>query len=250
MRQTQSDATLNLWVLSTNKPYHIIAIIWVVFGCLFIVLGIQSFFTFHYAPIFLLFHFMYVLLSTGCGVFFIIGAVFLVYDSKSIHNDPFPEGSSCKLHPDQLAYDWCALCGTLTCPEELVRIQQKFWGISPGMYGFDGVACQGCAQRRVKRFVMVITALLLLVFPPLIFSSISLIMGGPVYLAGALLFTFGVAFLGLVCLFGWLFWKVWCLVTTPLSQQPKRMIRITTRLAKRGTVNGKTVFKKQNKSSR
>jgi len=186
----------------------------------------------------------------GCGVFFIIGAVFLIYDSQSIHNDPFPEGSSCKLHPDQLAYDWCALCGTLTCPEELVRIQQKFAGISPGMFGFDGVACQDCAQRRVKRFVMVLTALLLVVFPPLILNGIRLILGGPVYLAGALLFTFGAVFFGLFCLFGWLFWKVWCLVTIPLSQQPERMIPITARLAKRETIDGKTVFKKQHYSSK
>ncbi|MDO8125259.1 MAG: hypothetical protein Q6364_12890 [Candidatus Hermodarchaeota archaeon] len=244
MRETQSADTLKLWILSINKPHHILAIIWVVFGCLFIVIGIQPFFFFPSFPIFLHLDLLPLLFVAGVGVFFILSAGFLVYDSQSIHNDPFPEGSSCKLHPDKPAYDWCALCGTLTCPEELVRIQQKFWGTSPGMFGFDGVACQDCAQRRVKRFFMIFIPLLLLVFPLLIISGVNLIILGPVHLVGVLVFTFSVVVFGLVCLFGWLFWKVWRIVTTPLSQQPERTIPITARLVKRGTVDGKTVFKK------
>lgn len=244
MRETKGDDTLSLWVLSTNKPYHILAIFWVVMGCLFIVQGIQSFFTFHYVPIFPLLDLMYLLFTNGSGVLFIIGAVFLVYDSQSIHNSPFPEASSCERHPDQLAYDWCAICGTLTCPQELARIQQKVWGISPGMFGFDGVACQECAQRRVKRFVTVFITLLFLALPLLILTGIRLIIGGPDHLARILGFTFGVIYLGLFCLIGWLWWKIWCIVTTPLAQQPKQMIPITARLAKRGIVDGKMVFKK------
>jgi len=234
MRESQDDNALNLWVSSTNKPYHILAIFWIVLGCLFIVLGIQSFFTFHYVPIFPLLDLMYLLFTTGCGVFFIIGAVFLFYDSQSIHNDPFPEASSCEHHPDQLAYDWCAICGTLACPQELARIQQKVWGISPSMFGFDGVACQDCAQRRVKRFAIVSITLLFLALPLLIFAGIRLIMLGPVPIA--LGFTLGAVYLGLVCLIGWLMWKVWQIVTTPLAQQPELMITIKTRLARRETV--------------
>lgn len=171
--------------------------------------------------------------SVGSGIYCIIGAAFLIYDSQSIHNDPFPEGSLCKFNPDQLAYDSCALCGTLSCPHELVRIQQKFWGISPGMFGFDGVACQYCAQRRVKRFYVINTALLVLVFPLLIFSGLNLIMLGPAYLIGPLAFTHGVVVFGLISLIGWLWLKIWHIVNTPLSQQPERMIPITYRRAKR-----------------
>ncbi|MFX1565855.1 MAG: hypothetical protein ACFFCH_07690 [Promethearchaeota archaeon] len=234
MRETQSANALNLWVSSTNKPYRVLVIFWIVMGCLFIVLGIQSVFTFHYVPIFPLLDLMYLLFTTGFGIFFIIGAVFLVYDSKSIHNDPFPEASSCEHYPDQLAYDWCAICGTLACPQELVRIQQKVWGISPGMFGYDGVACQNCAQRRVKRFVMFFTSLLVLGFLLLIPISIRLIMLGPVPIA--LGFTLEVIYLGLVCLVGWLLWKLWQIVTTPLAQQPELMIPLKTRLAIRETV--------------
>ena len=88
MRETQSDDTLKLWVLSTNKPSHILAIFWVVMGLYFIVFGIIVSFILPYVPIFpppdLILRFF----STGFGVYFISGAVFLFYDSQSIHNDP------------------------------------------------------------------------------------------------------------------------------------------------------------------
>jgi len=41
---------------------------------------------------------------------------------------------------------------------------------------------------------------------------------------------------GLVCLIGWLWWRVWQIVTTPLAQQPELMIPVNTRLARRETV--------------
>jgi hypothetical protein len=195
-------------------------------------IGIQYFFFF---PILHL-ELLPLLFLAGFGVYFIISAVFLFYDSQSIHNDPFPEDSSCKLHSDQPAYDWCAICGTLTCPQELVRIKQKFWGISPGMFGFDGVSCLDCAQRRVKRYFMISAIVFLLAFPLLIFMGISLILGGLVHLTGAFGFIFGIVVFGLVCLIGWLWWKIWQVVTTPLAQQPELMIPIKTRLARRETV--------------
>ncbi len=234
MRETLNDKEQRLLVLSTNKPYRILAIFWSVMGCVVIALGIQSFFTFHYVPIFPLLDLMYLLFTTACGVFFIISAVFLIYDSQSIHNDPFPEASSCERHPDQLAYDWCAICGTLACPQELVCIQHKVWGISPGMFGFYGVACQNCAQRRVKRFVMFFISLLFLGFLLLIPSSIRFIMLGPVPLA--LGFMLGAVYVGLVCLVGCFLWKLWQIVTTPLAQQPQLMSPIKSRLARRETV--------------
>ncbi len=203
-------------------------------GCVIIFLGIQSFFTFHYVPIFPLLDLMYLLYTTGCGVFIIISAVFLIYESQSIHNDPFPEASSCERHPDQLAYDWCAICGAVACPQELVRIQHKVWGISPGMFGFDGVACQDCARRRAKRFTIFLITLLLLVFPFLIPINIRLIMLGPVSIAIGV--TLEVVYLGLVCLVGWFFWKVWQIVTTPIAQQPELIIPVKSRLATRETV--------------
>ncbi len=201
-------------------------------GGLFIMTGTQFFF-FLPSPMFMHLELLPLFSLVGFGIFYIIGAAFLFYDSKSIHKDPFPKGSSCKFDPDQLAYDSCALCGTLTCPKQLVRIQQKFGCISPGMFGFDGVACQYCAQSRVKRFYVIFTALLVLVFPLLIFSGLSLIMLGPAQLIGPLAFTFEVFVFGLVCLIGWLWLKVWHIVTTPLSQQPERMIPITDRLVKK-----------------
>lgn len=236
MRETRSNGTPTLWVLSTNKPYQILAIMWIILGFLFIIIGIQFFFL---IPSFLIFPYLAFtssLFIIGAGIYFVIGAILLLYDSQSIHNDPFPEDSSCKMHSDQPAYDWCAICGTLACPQELVRIQQKFWGISPGMFGFDGVACHDCAQRRVKRYFMVSIILLVPAFSLFIFLGISLIMGGPVYLAAGLGLTFGIIAFGVVCLTAWLWWKVWQIVTTPLFQQPKLMIPIKSRLARRETI--------------
>ena len=236
MRETQSDDTLKLLVLSTNKPYRILAIMWIMFGFLFIIIGIQFF---SLIPSFLIFPYLAfasILFIIGAGIYFVIGAILLLYDSQSIHNDPFPEDSSCKMHSDQPAYDWCAICGTLTCPQELIRIQQKFWGISPGMFGFDGVACQDCAQRRVKRSSMISIILLVPAFSLFILLSISLIMAGPIYLAVGVGFTFGTIVFGVVCLTIWLWRKVWQIVTTPLSQQPKLMIPIKSRHARRETI--------------
>jgi hypothetical protein len=236
MRETRSDGTPTLWVLSTNKPYRILAIMWIIMGFVYVIIGIQYFFL---IPSFLLFPYLTFtssLIIIGFGLYFVIGAILQLYDSQSIHNDPFPEDSSCKMHSDQPAYDWCAICGVLSCPQELVRIQQKFWGISLSMFGFDGVACQDCAQRRVKRYYMISIILILPTFLLLIFLSVSLIMAGPVYLAAILGFIFGIFVFGLVCLTAWLWWKVWQIVTTPLAQQPKLMIPIKTRLARRETV--------------
>ncbi len=236
MRETRSEDTPTVWVLSTNKPYQILAIMWIIIGFLFTIIGIQNFFlipSYLILPYLAFTSFFFVI---GFGIYFVIGAILLLYDSQSIHNDPFPEDSSCKMHPDQPAYDWCAICGALSCPQELVRIQQKFWGISPGMFGFDGVACQHCAQRRVKRYYMISIILFIPAFSFLIFLSISLIMAGPVYLTAVLGFIFGIVIFGLVCLTAWLWWKIWQIATTPLAQQPKLMIPIKTRFLRRETV--------------
>ncbi len=231
MRETRSDEAQRLWVFSTNKPYQILAITWIILGCLFTIMGIQYFLL---IPTFLLFPYLDFTVSLfiiGFGMFFVIVAIFLFYDSQSIHNDPFPEDSPCKMHSDQPAYDWCAICGALSCPQELVRIKQSIWGISLGMFGFDGVACQNCAQRRVKRYYMITIVLFL---PALSFFSllgIILIMAGPIYLAAVLGFIFGIVVFGLVCLIAYLWWKIWQIATTPLAQQPELMIPIKSRLA-------------------
>jgi hypothetical protein len=236
MRETLNDEAQRLWVLSTNKPYQILAITWIILGFLFTIIGIQYFLL---IPTFLVLPYLAFtssLFIIGFGIFFIIVAIFLLYDSQSIHNDPFPEDSPSKMHSDQPAYDWCAICGILSCPQELVRIQQKFWGISPGMFGFDGVACQDCAQRRVKRYFMISIILLLPAFSLFIFLGVSLIIAGPIYLAAVLGFIFGIVVFGLVYLTAWLWRKEWQIVTTPLAQQPELMIPVNTRLARRETV--------------
>lgn len=236
MRETLGGDTQKLWVSSTNKPYQILAIMWIILGSIFTIVGIQYFLL---IPSFLLLQYLAFtssLFIIGFGIFFVIVAIFLLYDPQSIHNDPFPEDSPCKMHSDQPAYDWCDICGAISCPQELVRIKQSIWGISLGMFGFDGVACQNCAQRRVKRYYMITIVLFLPALSFFCLLSISLILAGPIYFAAVLGFILGIVVFGLVCLIAWLWWKLWQIATTPLAQQPQLMIPIKSRLARNETV--------------
>lgn len=233
LRETLNDDTEKFWVLSTNTPHHIPMISWGILGCLLIFTGLHNYFIGPNFPVFLYSALTTVHLTVGIGGFFIIYAIFLFYDSKSIHNTPFPKTSTCMNHPHEPAYDWCALCGILACPQDLVRIKQKFAGISPGMFGFDGVACQNCAQRRVKRFFLVFVSLLFLIFSLMLVNVVNLIMLGPFSLTGICLLSFIGTIIGLGSLFGWLYWKIWLMVNTPLSEHDELIISITSRLAEK-----------------
>ena len=177
------------------------------------------------------------------AIYFVAGGVFLYHDSRTIHKDPFPDGSTCREHPSQPVYDCCAICGALKCTQDLVRIRQS-WGFSPGMFGFDGVACQHCARRRVKRTLASIVALSLVILPLLavIFAATSAFL--PANLAAVLLITVGAIVLALLPFVAWSWRKMWRVVTTPLSTQPLLTTPTAQRLAEKAMVGDSVRFKR------
>lgn len=183
-------------------------------------------------------------IALGVYILFLTGIVY--HDSRSIYRDPFPEGSVCSCQSERLAYDWCAICGRLACPDELIRVQQSLTS-SFGVFGFDGVACQECAQRRVRRYAMVSIAVSVVIFPlaviPL-WSILQIIPQSFAIIVGIVLVTI----FSIIALFGERNWqRLFRKVRTPLSQQPELMISIKERLAERGIVGKEAVFRKISK---
>jgi hypothetical protein len=232
MRETNSD-TPKHWISSTNRPYTLLAAVWITLGLIFIGMVIMDYASRFFHQISLSYFYTIHLLFVAIGIFYIISASLLFYDSRTIHRNSFPEGSKCQIHPDQYAYDWCAICGKLYCPQDLVRIQQKTWGFSPGMFGFDGVACQNCAKHRVKHFSIIFVILFSTLIPFLVLNYLWLRMMLPIQLIGVNDFIFGAIIIGFLCILFWLLRKLWHLVTTPLTENPVQMKTIEERLTER-----------------
>jgi hypothetical protein len=148
-----------LWVLSTNKSYQTMITLGVLLVILAFINGLLRWVLgWIFPPFFELVYYWISVFWIGLGVYFLFLTVFLYRESKTIHRDPFPDGSICSCQSERLVYDWCAICARLACPEKLIRIQQSLTS-SYGMFGFDGVACQDCVQRRVKRYAILSIAL-------------------------------------------------------------------------------------------
>ncbi len=176
------------------------------------------------------------------GVYFLFLTGVVYHDSRSIYRDPFPEGSVCSCQSDRLAYDRCAICGCLACPDELIRVQQSFTS-SFGIFGFDGVSCQECAQRRVKRYAIVSLAVFVVIFPLALIPLWSVLQIILLNLAIIVGFVLVIIFI-IIALFGVRNWqRLFRKVRTPLSQQPELMISIKERLAERGMVGKEAVFR-------
>ncbi|MFX1563350.1 MAG: hypothetical protein ACFFDP_08590 [Promethearchaeota archaeon] len=221
MRDTNSD-TPKHWITSTNRPYQLLAAVWITLGILFIAMVTIDFVSRFFHQIFSSYFYTLHLVFVAMGIFCIINASLLFYDSRTIHKNPFPEESQCQKHPEQQAYDRCAICGKLYCPKDLVRIQQKTWGFSPGMFGFDGVACQKCAQNRVKQF-SVISIIFLTIIPLLFFINICLTTTLPIQFTGIFIPIFGAAIIILDCIYFCFLEKLWRLIKTPLTKNPEQM---------------------------
>lgn len=237
-----------LWVLSTNKPSQTM----ITLGVLIVILAffsgllnwVMSWLFGWMLPIF--FELIYSWISwfwIAFGIYYLFQTVFLYHESRTIHYDPFPDGSVCSFQPDRLAYDRCALCGCLACPDELIRIQQSL--TSPfGMFGFDGVACQECAQRRAKRTPIVSLVVSAILFPLALIPLVSIMQIIPSNL-GTIVVTVLVIILSIIVVFGvWNWQRFFRKVSTSLSEQPERMISIKERLAEKGIIGQETVFRK------
>jgi len=236
-----------LWVLSTNKPYQTMILLGVLLVILAFINGLlRWFFGWIFPPFYLLIYTWMSWFWITLGVYFLFLTGFVYHDSRSIYRHPFPEGSVCSCQSEQQAYDWCAICGCLACPDELIRIQQSF--TSPfGMFGFDGVACQECAQRRVRRYAIVSQTVFVVIFPLVViplWGVLQIILLSLAMIVGIVL----VIIFSIIALFGVRNWqRLFRKVRTPLSQQPELMISIKERLAEKGMVGKEVVFRKISK---
>ncbi len=233
-----------LWVLSTNKPYQTTITLGVVLVILSFINGLLGWVM---GWVFLLtFDLIYYWISVFwivLGVYFLFLTLFLYRESKTIHRDPFPEGSICSCQFERVVYDWCAICGCLACSDELIRIQQSLTS-SYGMFGFDGVACQDCAQRRVKRYAILSIALFPIFFPLALIPLVSSLQVMPPSLTIIIVIVL-VSIISIIATFGvWNWQRLLRKVITPLSQQPELMIPTKERLAEKGMVGKETVFRK------
>ncbi len=237
-----------LWVLSTNKPYQTMITLGVVLVILALINGLLRlvlswFLGWIIPPFFELIYYWISVFWIVLGVYFLFFTGFLYHESRRIHRDPFPEESICSSQSERLAYDWCAICGRLACPDELIRIQQSLTS-SYGMFSFDGVACHDCAQRRVKRYAILSPALFAIFFPLALIPLVSLLQMMPPSFS-IIVWTVLVVILSIIAIFGvWNWRRLFRKVITPLSQQPDLMISIKERLAEKGMVGNKAVFRK------
>jgi hypothetical protein len=245
MRESHRDSVHGRWVLSTNRPYRLVGSLWLLNGTIFTVdatllFGLYFGFPASFLP--WIWEILALLLTVE-AIYAFAGGGFLRHDSRTIHKDPFPEGSTCSEHPSQLAYDWCAICGALKCTQDLVRIRQSL-RFSPGMFGFDGVACQRCAQRRVKRLRAVVAGLQFVTLPLVaaIVALMSLFLPAP--LSVVLLIILAAIILTLLPLGVWAWRRGWRTVTTPLSTQPLLVTPTAQRLAEKATVGDSVRFKR------
>lgn len=245
VRESQPNHAHGQWILSTNRPYRFLGSLWLLVAVLLTVDGILFYGVYLWFPasFFGLTPGALVFLLPGWGIYYFAGGAFLHHDSRTIHKDPFPEGSPCNSHPNQMAYDWCAICGALKCAPDLVRIRQSR-RLSPGMFGFDGVACQRCAQRRVKRFLAIATGLQLASLPLVVGIAAAAMMFLPSQLAAIFLVIVGAIYFTLLPLAFWYWRKGWRTVTTPLSEQPLLMTPTAERLVEKGVVGDRTAFKR------
>jgi hypothetical protein len=240
----QRDDVPDRWVLSTNRPYRLLGSLWLSNGVLFTVDAILLYSLYVWVPSSVLGPTPGVLVTLAVATAYTFaGGVFLRRDSQTFHRDPFPEGSPCASQPDRMAYDRCAICGTLKCAQELVRIRQSFRS-SAGMFGFDGVACQRCARRRLKGLLAISTGLLCAIIPLLLMSVASMFMFFPPQLAAFFAIILAVVLLTLVPLGFWSWRRAWRKGITPLSDQPHLMTPTAARLVEKGTVGDAIRFKR------
>jgi hypothetical protein len=220
------------WVVSTNKPDHNVALVYVFGGVLSIVqwlylLQPNSWASFTPPTEFVL----AVFLGTGLASF--LTAAFLFRESR-VHAEAFPKGSQCSLHSEELAYDRCAICGQLFCEKCLVRIKPK-WYRTIGFFRFNGVACKACAYRQVKWcllfglsfWLIFLTPLLLFLNlnPMLLYSHLNPTQAAEAARVATLT---GVVLASMVTL-GWYF-QGKTQVMPSLSKQPEEILDIETRI--------------------
>jgi hypothetical protein len=236
-----------LWVLSANKPYHTMITLGILLVILAFINGLLRWvFGWIFPPFFVLIYTWMSWFWIALGVYFLFLTGFVYYDSRSIYRDPFPEGSVCSCQSERQAYDWCAICGRLACPDELTRIQQSFTS-SFGMFGFDGVACQECAQRRVKRYAIVSIAVIVVFFPLVLIPLWTVLQIFPWNLAMIVGIVLVIIF-SITAPLGVRNWqRLFQKVRTPLAQHPELMIPIKERLAEKGMVGKEAVFRKISK---
>lgn len=244
MRENQQDIAHDRWVLSTNRPYRLLGSLWLLNGVLITVNAILAYIVYISLPLSFLGPTPAILVVLAITIAYTFaGGVFLRHDSQTAHSDPFPEGSPCATQPNRMAYDRCAICGALKCAQELVRIRQSF-KYSAGMFGFDGVACQRCARRRLKGLLAISIGLLCAVVPLLLVSVASMFMVFPLQLAVLFAIILAVILLTLLPLGFWAWRRAWRMGTTPLSEQPHLMTPTTARLVEKGTVGDAIRFKR------
>jgi hypothetical protein len=244
VRESQPNHAHDHWMLSTNRPYRFLGSLWLLNGILFSTNAILYYAVYLSLPFSFLGSMLGVPVALAVSAAYsFAGGVFLRHDSQTIHRDPFPEGSPCNSHSSQMAYDWCAICGALKCAQELVRIRQSLKS-SSGMFGFDGVACQRCAQRRVRGLLAISTVLLCAVLPLIVVSAVGMFMLLPSPLAVLFVVILAVVLLPLVTLEFWLWRRGWRMVTTPLSELPRLMTPTAARLVEKGTVGDAIRFKR------
>lgn len=245
MGDTHRNVASDRWVLSTNQPYRRVGSLWLVNGVLFTVHSILLFSLYMWFPAsFLAGMFGGPAFLLGVmAIYSFAGGFFLHHDSRTICQDPFPDGSTCPEHPGQPAYDACAICGALRCPQDLVRILQSL-RFSPGMFAFDGVACRRCARRRVKALLTISTGLLCVSLPVILVSAVGLFTLLPPPLAALSVTILGVILLSLLLFGVWSWRRGWWVVTTPLSEQPALMMPTSSRLAQKAMVGDSIRFKR------
>jgi hypothetical protein len=112
------------------------------------------------------------------------------------------------------------------------------------MFGFDGVACQRCAQRRAKRFLAISAGLELAILPLVLAVLITTSTILPPQLGLLLLIIFGAIIFTLLPLGIWAWGRGWRVVTTPLAVQPSLMTLTAQRLAEKAMVGDTIRYKR------
>lgn len=220
------------WVVSTNKPDHNVALVYVFGGVLSIVQGLYWLLPNPWTSFTPPTEFVHAVFL-GAGLAGVLTAAFLFRENR-VHAEAFPKGSQCSLHSEELAYDRCAICGQLFCEKCLVRIKPT-WYRTIGFFRFNGVACKMCAYHRVKWcwlfglsfWVIFLTPLLLFLNlnPMLLFSHLN-----PAQAAEAARYATltGVVLASMMTLGWWIQGKTQ--VMPSLSKQPEEIVDIETRI--------------------
>ncbi len=164
--------------------------------------------------------------SLAGGLASILTAVFLFRVSR-VHAEAFSKGSPCSIHPEELAYDRCAICGQLFCSKCLVRIKPT-WSRTIGLFYFNGVACKECAHRRVKWWWLSGLSIWLIFLPPLfLFINLNPMLFYPQSNPAEATLT-GIVLAIMITLGWWL--QIKTTVMPSLFQQPQEMVDIDTRI--------------------